>query len=533
MIPYEWQNLNTRYLRAYRYIRHPNQPPMKSAKITIRNYRSIPYNNPITFEFEPGITFILGVNNIGKSNLLRLFYELRFASNFADNAQQQFGSLTPYYSTVKNQNSTQNDITVEFKARTRTYVMTILPRDPSQLHDQYFSIRISAKNILETDPDHTELNFYQEVFQQSMYVGSFRTTFFQTSADYYDVKVGHSFIKTFDSWANGANVTYRKKISTLKEELKELFGFKIFDISANETNTNLNVVTDDGFFTLDELGGGISHFILVLGNALIREPSFILIDEPENALHPKMQEMFVRILASKAKYGVIATSHSIGLARSVGADRIYSLSKDYNGRLSLTQYGDSYKPSIMNTISELGYSQFVELGGNNILLVEGPTDIKCFKEILRKYHIEQHFIIMDLGGASNINDSRYEELSELKRLNAKSYNVIFDSEISKPGEPLKPHLEKFKVMCEEKLNFNVFPTDVYATDNYLTQDVVTRELGSSYQALDKFENINDRSAENKWGKSLNWKMFREMKKEDFAGTGLDEFITNVLIPQTK
>lgn len=50
-----------------------------------------------------------------------------------------------------------------------------------------------------------------------------------------------------------------------------------------------------------------------------------------------MQEIFIRTLASKAKkYGLVATSHSIGLARSVGADKIYSLSKKPDGKLNLS-----------------------------------------------------------------------------------------------------------------------------------------------------------------------------------------------------
>jgi recombinational DNA repair ATPase RecF len=49
----------------------------ESIEITIRNYRNIAYNNPITLKVKPGITFILGVNNVGKSNLLRFFLRIK------------------------------------------------------------------------------------------------------------------------------------------------------------------------------------------------------------------------------------------------------------------------------------------------------------------------------------------------------------------------------------------------------------------------------------------------------------------------
>ena len=38
---------------------------------------------------------------------------------------------------------------------------------------------------------------------------------------------------------------------------------------------------------------------------------------------------------------------------------------------------------------------------------------ELIKEILKKYKIEHHFILMDLGGSNLINEESYEELEEL------------------------------------------------------------------------------------------------------------------------
>lgn len=75
-----------------------------------------------------------------------------------------------------------------------------------------------------------------------------------------------------------------------------------------------------------------------------------------------MQETFIRTFASKAKYGLIATSHSVDLVWS-SADKIYSLAKNNAGKLKLSDFGESYHSSISNTISEFGCSQFVKIGG--------------------------------------------------------------------------------------------------------------------------------------------------------------------------
>jgi ABC-type multidrug transport system ATPase subunit len=46
---------------------------MPSFSITIKNYRAFPIHAPVTFNVSEGITFLLGVNNVGKSALMRSF----------------------------------------------------------------------------------------------------------------------------------------------------------------------------------------------------------------------------------------------------------------------------------------------------------------------------------------------------------------------------------------------------------------------------------------------------------------------------
>ena len=89
---------------------------MNPITIQLRNYRSIPYNNPIKFEVGEGITVITGINNVGKSNLLKFFYEFK-TSITSDNAiinsdvSFQSGVL---FSNLKNQNSDKNNIEIKF-----------------------------------------------------------------------------------------------------------------------------------------------------------------------------------------------------------------------------------------------------------------------------------------------------------------------------------------------------------------------------------------------------------------------------------
>src|SRR2546430_17725664 len=54
--------------------------------ITIKNYRCFPQSRPARLTIGPGVTAFLGVNNSGKSSLLRLFFELRNLFGYLSNA---------------------------------------------------------------------------------------------------------------------------------------------------------------------------------------------------------------------------------------------------------------------------------------------------------------------------------------------------------------------------------------------------------------------------------------------------------------
>src|SRR6266852_3340554 len=45
--------------------------------ITLKNYRCFSQSDPVRLSIRPGLTAFLGINNSGKSSLLRLFFELR------------------------------------------------------------------------------------------------------------------------------------------------------------------------------------------------------------------------------------------------------------------------------------------------------------------------------------------------------------------------------------------------------------------------------------------------------------------------
>ena len=105
--------------------------------------------------------------------------------------------------------------------------------------------------------------------------------------------------------------------------------------------------------------------------------------------------------------------------------------------------------------------------------------------------------------------------------------VIFDSERTAANAPLAKKFQDFKDAAE-KLGYLVFPTDLHSTENYITQSAIDAVYPTQgYRALTPFEDF--KKVQPHWGKKNNWKLFREMSREDIEKTGLGIFIkTNLL-----
>lgn len=504
-------------------------------KIKIRNYRNIPISKPLEFSIDDGITFLLGANNAGKSNIITFFHDFREMFRTSDRIfLKGYDNIdiklkNKFFDRTVHQNGNEEEISCEIHEESGHVIEYVIrPRHGSHSHE--VSVGIRFVNGESSDPDAIAMiNKISDLFLNTLIIGTYRTPLNNLTGESLDLQIGNSFIENWSDWADSGEVQKTKKIDLLMDELRTLFNYRRFEIRIDKERQFI-VTTDDGTFYLKELGTGIGQFILILSKALVTRPSYIFIDEPEISLHPKMQEIFIRALAAKSRHGLFATSHSIGLARSV-ADKIYTLSRDDANAPFISEYGKDYHPTISQVINEMSYSQFVEIGQTHILIVEGRTDVKSYKEILKKYDIDGSFIVIPFGGSQFMTNDRnriFIELKELQRLNAKSISVIFDSEKTSPTTELNERFAVFKKTCEE-LGFIVFPTDRHSTENYITQEAITKILGSEYTALMPFENFKNHPK--KWQKEKNWLMFIEMTREDFKGTELDEFITKHLIPR--
>lgn len=505
----------------------------KVIEIYLKNYRCFNQDIPVKIVLEPGKTVaITGANNVGKSALLRFFYEMK-----SPLVEHQSGSwkstIGGYISDAKDPNL--NQIGNRYGL---IDILNIYPNcDAERAAEFGFSCEMYCCNFKiammqkgghslkkEREGVQLEVEVLQEIdiqFRNTLYIGAHRNLLSEGTGtpNYYDLSVGSAFTLQWSYLKNGTD-TANSRIALKAERLiTELLGWNSLSIDASDDKSQLHL-TKNGLtrFTLAELGSGISELIVSIVTAAIKKPSWILIDEPESHLHPAMQIKFIEALEGLASHGVVFTTHSIGLARTC-ADSILVMQQDKRGRSYLKPFENV--GNFSQLMGELAFSQMHELGCSALLLCEGVTEIKTLRQILRKWKLDASVMLIPLGGDALIDPNRQDELNEFNRFNAKVF-VIIDSERKHENDQI-PKRDKFIKECGDLFGKNsAIQTKLRAIENYFTEEAIRNGLRShEYAALGPFDEL--KSSPKAWGKNNNHKIAAEMSKEDWLNTDIGEF----------
>ncbi len=425
--------------------------------ITIKNYRRFEDTHPLRLVLDGGIAGFVGLNNSGKSSVLRFFYEFRGLWNLLSQPSGEVlealrGNARPFSPhgvfdyTESFSNSNDRDISIDFEfprneshpsaAIVPTRLEIIATRQSNLFtatlwtptgkvegvggYDSMARITESGGRVL------ADLSDFMKFFgglRDALYVGPFRNAITTGSGQHYDINVGASFIETWHAWQTGPTKRQNDAIQAVVRDIRHIFGYQELEIHAAKESNTLQIFADGKSYKLQELGAGIAQFIVVLGNAAVKNPGLILIDEPETGLHPSLQLDFLTSLAAYSRGGLLFATHSIGLARS-GADRVHSV-RTVGPRSEVTPYEAT--PRLAEFLGEMSFSGFQELGFSKVLLVEGATDIKTVQQFLRMLKKDHQVVPLSLGGSEMINGGREAELAEILRITPEVAALI-DSE---------------------------------------------------------------------------------------------------------
>jgi len=531
------------------------------SKVTLRNYRCFNWENPAIIEFGNGFTAFVGPNNSGKSSALRSIYELRHiwslifpivvpSNNFRIQAQPQ--GIADIAELANDHDPKAFDILIEVAAsKFFKPVFEFLAVEMLLQYDiESQSLTVKHVRAVNTDGDvktfnhddlttgqhihshsinykdgstvdYSELHAFGIELQESRYFPAFRNAINEGAGSYYDIPVGTALVNAWDQWKAGNSRSQKIAISRVEREIASLLGFDSLQINADQSAKTLDVIVNGRPQKLYEVGAGIAQLIIVLAAALVQKPPYILIDEPELSLHPSLQLAFLSTLGSYARKGIIYSTHSIGLARST-AQRIFSVHKIKDGVSSMSPFGER-SINFAEWLGELSFSGRSELGYEGLILVEGPSEVLCFQEFLRKFNKDHKFVLMQLGGSSLINAGIAPHLLELSRIiDVSKIHIFIDSEKKSADDPLANDRVGFLSECKA-LAVNAVASERRATENYFENNGIKKALGEEFQALEHYQKLKDSSKP--WHKSSNWKIARETNLEDIKNTDLGKFLS--------
>jgi ABC-type Mn2+/Zn2+ transport system ATPase subunit len=523
--------------------------------ITFKNYRCFPDSRAARIFLRKGFTAFVGINNSGKSSLLKFFYEFRSLFQMQSSAsgdfiegirgnRRAFGpapSILDLEELFCNANNRDLEIEVRFRAADQPRERGALPiparvvlKIPKPTNTWTAELYLGNKMVVDaanlrlgTNALHykgnpiADLAHFFAVFTalgQTLYLGPFRNAInVGANQGYFDIQVGQAFIRAWRAYKVGNVKRHNEAAIRLTEEIKHIFGFEDLQIEASADEQTLQVFINGKSYKLPELGSGLTQFILVLASAATRQSSYILIDEPELNLHPSLQLDFLTTLASYATEGILFGTQSIGLARA-SAERIYSLRKLAEGESEITELEST--PRLSEFLGELSFSGYRELGFDKVLLVEGVTDVKTIQQFLRLHRKDHQIVVLPLGGTQLINQAREAELQEIKRISANVFAVI-DSERTAQDNPPDSTRTGFIQMCN-RTGITCHVLERRAIENYLCDRAVKQVMGEKHRALAPYEAL--RNVSPSWPKSENWRIAREMTRQELDQTDLGHFL---------
>ncbi len=533
--------------------------------LTIKNYRCFPDSRPARITIRPGFSAFVGANNSGKSSLLRFFYEFRGLFQILSDPQTvlQFiraprtngwnfnpapsvQDLADMFCDANDRNLT---IDIEFMAQgipgpgkakleitvtraSNQFRVGLFIPGAGQVHSSN-NIAMVGDSVLQLPTGtveginttlHVELPpFFRTCtdLHKTLYIGPFRNAInVGTGEQYFDIQVGQSFVKSWRTYKTGPIRSENEAAWRLSDSIARIFEIDRLEINPSPDDRTLQVFINGKSYKLNEIGSGLTQFVIVLVNAAIKKPSYILIDEPELSLHPSLQVDFLTTLTSYSERGVLFSTHNMGLARA-SAERVYAVRRLAQSESEVMPI--EALPRLSDFVGELGFSAYKELGFDKILLVEGPTEVRTIQQFLRLLKKEHRIVIIPLGGSSLINRDRELELQEIKRITP-NIKALIDSERDSAGAPASAERQAFQDVCR-KADIPCHVLDRRATENYLVESAVKRVKGPKYTALTHFQKLEDVPLS--WSKSDNWRIAREMDITDIEKTDLGQFLQSL------
>ena len=311
---------------------------------------------------------------------------------------------------------------------------------------------------------------------------------------------------------NNDYLTY-KRIQDGFREVSSGYHFGVFSVRRGQNQISLNFAHQEGTWRdANDCGLGLRDLLVILYFSLSDQHNLVLIEEPENHLHPNMQRKLLAYLSTQTDKQFFLTTHSNVL-----------LNNAYVGRVYFTRFDDSVQvddaTSRASILDDLGYDVTDNLVSDLVILVEGPSDVPFLEEFLVKLDIYNRYNIKfwPLGG---------DIMSQLDlSVLAQMYKLIALIDRDNASTKIR---RQFVNKCKE-FNIPVHRLRRYAIENYIPlqvlREVFNSQISDSVQEIDVTKKLENQIGINV--KKSTRKIAKKMSLDDIKDTDLQKFFDEV------
>lgn len=406
---------------------------------SFKNLTTIDFAIPDSRNNGSGLNMLVGPNNSGKSSIIETLY---LANN----------NLEMIPSTIRNSQS-ENGVLIKIDLTNgNTKELKSMQENPAFIHCKYTDNK--GEKIYDNRP-------FAYILSSKRNIGINLSTHSESWENFLYNNGGHNYRQ--ENLSNNIGGRFKNIIESNKKifdyELNQILGYlpdwSLDSIDAN--NLYISFKEGNTIHTNTGSGDGFINLFVILTSLYDAPPdSTIVIDEPEIALHPDVQQRLMKrlIFHSKNKQIIIST-HSpyfIDLNLINNGAKIFRFFKENeNTNIYTIQSENTSKICKLLNPIEQPYLQDIKSKEifflDKLILVEGPDDIYGYKSLFKKFNYKTsgNFYGWGVGGADRIEHL----LSILSDLHYNKIVVILDNDKKELSENLSNQYPNYKIIVTE------------------------------------------------------------------------------------